>query len=156
MGRTIKITLNDDQRQQLENGYRQADNHAFRVRCQMVLLKADNRTSKEVGQILGFCEQAVNGWLWRYQTQGLEGLQTKPGQGRPAIFKAETDAQAVKLSVAEHRQRISQARAELEEKLDKKFSVKTLKRFLKNCVADINESENEPGNRKPKRFTSIK
>jgi len=156
MGRTIKIELSDDERQELENGYRNSENHVFRVRCQMVLLKAENRKSKEVGQLLGFCEQAVNSWLWRYLEQGIEGLKTKPGQGRIPILKLSEDAEVVRLSVSEHRQRIAQAQAELEETLGRKFSQKTLRRFLKNCMADINESENVPEKRKPKRSTSIK
>jgi transposase len=121
----------------------------------MILLKAESRKSKEIGQILGFCEQAVNGWLWRYQEEGLEGLKTKPGKGRLPIFKME-DRQAVRWSISEHRQRISQALAELKETLGRNFSEKTLRRFLKNCVADINESVRVPGKREPKRFTGIK
>jgi transposase len=156
MGRTIKIKLNDKQRQELENGYRNSENHIFRVRCQMVLLKAENRKSSEIGQILDFCEQAVNGWLWRYLETGIDGLLTKPGQGRIPILSVKQDAQAVRLSIQEHRQRISEAQAELEETLGRKFSSKTLRRFLKNCVLDINESENVPANRKPKRSTGIK
>ena len=155
MGRTIKIELTDKQRQELENGYRNSDNHTFRVRCQMVLLKAENRKSSEIGQILDFCEQAVNRWLWRYLDKGIDGLITKPGQGRIPILKDE-DAEVVRLSIQEHRQRIAEAQAELEETLGRKFSSKTLRRFLKNCVLDINESENVPANRKPKRSTGIK
>ena len=155
MGRTIKIELTDKQRQELENGYRNSDNHTFRVRCQMVLLKAENRKSSEIGQILDFCEQAVNRWLWRYLDKGIDGLITKPGQGRIPILKDE-DAEVVRLSIQEHRQRIAEAQAELEETLGRKFFSKTLRRFLKNCVLDINESENVPANRKPKRSTGIK
>lgn len=151
MGRTIKIELNETERSELENGYRTSDNHAFRVRCQMLLLKAEGRKSREVGEILGFCEQAVNGWLWRYKENSLEGLKTKPGQGRIPILKVEKDAPAVRLSVAEHRQRISQAQVELEESLGKKFSEKTLRRFLKNCVADIKESVSVPAKRRQKK-----
>lgn len=156
MGRTIKIELNDDQRQELENGYRNSENHTFRVRCQMVLLKAENRKSSEIGQILDFCEQAVNSWLWRYLEQGINGLLTKPGQGRIPILKVSEDAEAVRLSIQEHRQRIAGAQAELEETLGRKFSAKTLRRFLKNCALDINESEDVPEKRKPKNSTGIK
>lgn len=156
MGRTIKIQLSDEHRAELENGYQTADNHVFRVRCQMVLLKSENRKSTEVGAILGFCEQTINGWLWRYKENGIAGLKTQPGQGRVPILKLEEDAPAVRLSVAEHRQRISQAQAELEQSLGKRFSEKTLRRFLKNCAADINASESVPANRKQQEFIGIK
>lgn len=156
MGRTIKIELSDEQRRELENGYRHSDNHVFRVRCQMILLKAENRKSSEVASILGFCEQAVNGWLWRSKAQGIKGLKTRGGQGRIPILKIKEDSEAVRLSVAEHRQRVSVAQAELEESLGRKFSEKTLRRFLKNCVASINASESVPEKRKAKRFMTTK
>jgi transposase len=115
MGRTIKIELNLQQRAELENGCRNGKTLVFRQPCQMVLLKAEGRKSKEVAGILGSCEQAVNTWLWRYKSEGIKGLQTKPGQGRVAILQVRQDAASVRLSVAQHRQRLSQARAELEE-----------------------------------------
>lgn len=156
MGRTIKIDLNDEQRAALETGYRHGNTHVFRHRCQMVLLKAEGRKSSEVAAILGCCQQAVNGWLWRYKKAGIQGLQTKPGQGRTPILHLQDDAAAVRLSVAEHRQRLSQAQAELEQSLGKQFSEKTLRRFLKNCVAAINASESAPARRKSKRSMTIR
>src|SRR5688572_24901154 len=93
-----------------------------------------------------------NAWLWRYKSDGIKGLQTKPGQGRVAILQLRQDADAVRLSVAQHSQRISQARAELEDRLGKQFSEKTLRRFLKNLTADLNASENVLPKRKSKKF----
>jgi transposase len=156
MGRTIKIDLNEKQRAELEQGYCNGNTHVFRLRCQMVLLKADGRKSQEIADILGLCQQAVNGWLWRYKNDGIKGLETKPGQGRVPILNLSQDAALVRLSVAEHRQRISQARAELERNLEKQFSDRTLRRFLKNCVADINASANDLVRRKPKKSMTTK
>ena len=150
MGRTIKIELNDKQRDELDNGYRTGNSHVFRQRCHLILLKAEGRKSKEVAAILGSCEQSVNGWLWRYINEGIKGLQNKSGQGRPPILQPSQDAQAVRLAVAEHRQRISQARADLEDSLGKKFSEQTLRRFLKNSVADINVSASVPARGNPR------
>lgn len=156
MGRTIKIELNEQQRAALENGYRHGATHVFRVRCQMVLLKAEGRKAQDIADLLGFCQQAVNRWLWRYKADGIGGLQTKAGQGRPPILDAKADAAAVRLSVSEHRQRLSQAQAELQATLDKQFSEKTLRRFLKNCVADINGFAAAPANRRSKKSMTIR
>jgi transposase len=142
MGRTIKITLDDNQRIALEKGYRGANNHAFRVRCQMVLLKSEGRKSKEIADVLGFCEQAVNSWLWRYKENGIEALKTKAGRGRKSILREATDSALVREAVQKHRQRISLAKSDLERSLGKEFSEKTLIRFLKNLTADTNELEN--------------
>ncbi len=141
MGRIIKIELTDNQRKELEKGYRNGKSHAFRTRCQMVLLKSEGRKAQEIADFLGFCQQAVNLWLNRYKQSGISGLLVRAGRGRPAILSAEEDTEAVKAAVKRHRQRISIARAELEESLGKEFSSKTLSRFLKNLTAGINESD---------------
>jgi transposase len=156
MGRTIKIELNQQQREELENGYRNGNSHVFRLRCHMVLLKSEGRKSKEVAAILGSCEPSVNNWLWRYLNDGIKGLHNKSGQGRIPILQPTQDATAVRSSVTQHRQRISQARTELEDTLGKKFSEKTLRRFLKNLTADINASENVLPKRKSKKFMTGK
>jgi transposase len=137
MGRFIKITLDDKTRATLEEGYRHDQSHTFRQRCQIVLLKAQGRKSKEIAKLFGCGEKSVNDWLHRYLSEGIKGLRTKAGRGRPAIFCAETDAQAVREAVRQHRRRISQAKAALEEDLGKEFSQRTLVRFLKNLTADI-------------------
>jgi transposase len=137
MGRFIKITLDETTRAVLEEGYRRDKSHTFRQRCQIVLLKAQGRKSKEIAELFGCGEKSVNDWLHRYLSEGIDGLQTKAGRGRPAIFSAEADAQAVREAVQRHRQRISQAKAALEEDLGKEFSQRTLVRFLKNLTADI-------------------
>jgi transposase len=140
MGRSIKIELSENQRTELENGYRNGKSHSFRTNCQLVLLKSEGRFSKEIAKFLGFSEQKVNRWLWRYKTQGIEGLKIRAGRGRPAILQIE-NTESVKEAVRRHRQRISIARAQLQETLGKEFSAKTLSRFLKNLTADISESE---------------
>ena len=86
MGRFIKIELTDDQRKELENGYRNGKSHAFRTRCQMVLLKSEGRKSQDIADFLGFCQQAVNNWLNRYKQAGVDGLKVKEGRGRPSIL----------------------------------------------------------------------
>ncbi len=132
------------ERAALEQGYRNGASHAFRMRCQIILLKSESRSSAEVGRIVGCCEITVNNWLTRYQVEGLEGLQTKPGRGRKAILDAETDLEPVKAAVRGSRQRVRLAKADLEEALGKSFSDKTLRRFLKNTLRAINASENVP------------
>jgi transposase len=140
MGRIIKIQLNDNQRQELENGYRNGKSHSFRTNCHLVLLKSEGRKSKEIASFLVLSEQKVNRWLWRYKLEGIKGLEIREGRGRPSILQTK-DTESVKEAVRKHRQRISQARVELENSLGKEFSQKTLERFLKNLTAAINESE---------------
>ena len=141
MAKIRSIALTDDENSALEKAWRQGKSHAFRQRCQMILLKAQARPSKEVAKQVGCCEVVVNTWLTRYQQHGLEGLKTKAGQGRQAILKKETDLVAVRLAVQQNRQRVSLAKAELEQELGKKFSTLTLKRFLKKTAAASSECD---------------
>lgn len=138
----IKILeLSPTQRAALERGYREGQSHCFRLRCQIILLKSEPRTSSEIARILGCCEMVVNNWLKRYESEGITGLRTKPGRGRKPILDAEKDSARVKRAVQQHRQRMSVAKAELEAELGKTFSQKTLERYIKNMVRAIAESD---------------
>ena len=135
MAKIKVLTLSDAERAALDNGWRQGKSHAFRQRCLLVLQKAQGRCSKDIAAEFGCCEPVVNDWVKRYQAEGLAGLKTKKGRGRKAILSKDTDLEAVRRAVQENRQRLSLAKAELEQDLGKEFSVLTLKRFLKKTVA---------------------
>jgi len=148
-----KIVLSDEPKSALEKGVKFGKVHGFRQRCQMILLKAQKKTSKEIGEPLGYCligEQldyclvgeplgyclvSVNHWVKRFQSEGMEGLHIKEGRGRKAILQDDTDLHAVRLAVQANRQRLSLAQDKLQEELGKQFSRTTLKRFLKKIVA---------------------
>lgn len=119
----------------------------------MMLLKSEERRSKEVAEILGCHEVSINNWLKRFEAEGIEGLKTKPGRGRKPILEAEGDLAAVRNAVQANRQRLSVAKAELETELDKNFSSRTLERYIKNMVQAINASENVPTIRQTRRAT---
>jgi transposase len=156
MGRIKSVKLDREQRAALEKGYREGGGHAFRVRCQMILLKSDGLSSARVAEIVGCCAVVVNNWLRRYETQGLSGLHTQSGRGRRAILDASTDLEAVRLAVANNRQRIGVAKAELENVLGKSFSQRTLRRFVKKTVVALNGCENVPANSQKRSFTGTK
>jgi transposase len=139
MGKTKVIKLDEKQKAELEKGYRDGESHAFRQRCHLILLKSKGQTSLEVAAVLGCCEMAVNNWVKRFEMEGLEGLKTRPGRGGKPILKAETDLETVRQAVSRNRQRLSLIRAELETELGKRFSDKTLNRFVKKTIAATNE-----------------
>ena len=141
MGRKVNsIELNIYQMSELEKGYK-TGRPIFSKRCHMILLKSESKSSKEVAPLLMTNEVSVNQWLVRYKEHGIEGLQTKVGQGRKAILNKEADEQKVKAAVEKERQRLRHAKAEIESDLGKAFSLKTLKRFLKKLTADGNPSD---------------
>ena len=142
MGKTHIILLTEQTRQILEKGCQTGKSHAFRKRCHIVLLKSEKRSSEKVSKILKISEPSVNTWLDRYESFGILGLQTKKGRGRKPILNVDTDTEVVKEAIKVECQRLTQAQNSISEQLNKEFSVKTLKRFLKSLSADINVSEN--------------
>lgn len=141
MGRkSKKIDLTAVERQALEEGYKYSKSKVFSRRCHIILLKSQGYTSQEIADIFGTTIQPINSWCKRYLKDGIEGLQTKAGQGRKPILNKEQDEAKVKATIKKERQRIKLAKEALEKDLGKSFSVLTLKRFLKNLSADGNES----------------
>ncbi|MDO1452001.1 helix-turn-helix domain-containing protein [Rhodocytophaga aerolata] len=134
--RTIELTI--EQQKALQEGYQLGKTHAFRRRCQLILLKSEGRTSKEVSCIIKMNEISVNKWLDGYESEGIEGLTTKPGRGRKQVFDQGQDEARVREVVQKERQRLAGAKVILEKELNKQFSLKTLKRFLKSLDPKIN------------------
>ena len=133
MGKTKVVELTAEQRAELEKGYRTGKSHCFRTRCQMVLLKSEKRTSIEVAEVLGCCEMVVNNWLARYEKEGLSGLATRAGRGRPPILSQQNPShlQKVEAEIKKHPNSVKTVVARLEEDLDLQMHPETLKRFLK-------------------------
>ncbi len=138
MGKTKVVQLNEEQRAELDKGYKNGKSHAFRTRCRMVLLKSEKRTSTEVADFLGCCEVAVNNWLTRYEEEGIEGLKTRAGRGRPPILSEQNPLhlQKVKAEIEKHPNSVKTVVARLEEDLALLMHPETLKRFLKKMVTD--------------------
>lgn len=138
MGKKKIVSLNAEQRAELEKGYRKGKSHTFRQRCQMILLKAENRTSLEVAEFLGCCEVVVNNWLKRFESEGIKGLETRAGRGRPPILSQQNPEhlQKVKDEIKKHPNSVKTVVATLEDELDLPMHPETLKRFLKKMVTD--------------------
>lgn len=136
MGKKIIVQLSAEQRAELEKGYRKGESHTFRKRCQMILLKAEKRTSAEVAEILGCCEVVVNNWLKRFGEEGIKGLETRAGRGRPPILSQQNPAHLKKVAaeIKEHPNSVKTVIAKLEEEFGLEMSPDTLKRFLKKMV----------------------
>ena len=120
--RVRTLALNPEQREGLKAGHREGKTARFRQRCQILLLKDQGRTAKAIGQIVGLSAISVTRWLNRYEAEGIAGLQTRAGRGRPRVFDESRDGEVVKAAVREERQRLEQAKQKLETQLGKAFS----------------------------------
>lgn len=146
MGRVNTPTINEQERLALENGLKTSKSHAFRMRCQTILLKSDGRKSKDVASIVGMSHVSVNSWLKRYKAEGIQGLLTKPGRGRKPLIDQGTDTEAIVEAVKANRSRIAMAKAEWETKRregSKPVGRAAFTNFLKALAQDISASEKE-------------
>jgi transposase len=82
MSRVNAPELSDRDRLLLEEGLRKGESHCFRTRYHVILLKAEGRSSKDVGLIADMSPVSVNHRIKRFKSGGISGLQNKPGQGR--------------------------------------------------------------------------
>lgn len=143
MGRVLNIELSSEQRLELEKAYKESRSHVFRQRCQIVLLKSQSRKTSDICEIVGLkSENQANKWVRRYKeeyaTLGIESLRNVKGQGRKAMFDAQTELEIIHQVVKSERQKLENAKTILEGKLGKSFNIKTLKNFLKAVAGDIN------------------
>jgi transposase len=89
MGRVNTPHLSGRERLVLEQGFKSGKSHCLRNRCHVILLKAEGRSSKDVGIITGMSNISVNHWVKRFKTEGISGMNNKPGQGRKLVLDAE-------------------------------------------------------------------
>lgn len=130
------IQLTDEQRLQLEEGFRQGKSHAYRMRCRTILLKAKGLTSKEVGVQTEQTHISVNSWVKRFETEGIKGLETRPGRGRKPIMD-NSDEDAVRIAIKNDRQSVMKAKEAWQQASGKKASESTFRAFLSALARDI-------------------
>lgn len=136
MGKIKELALTAVQRGQLENGFRKGGSHCLRMRCRAILLKADGLSSAKAGEQTDMSLVSVNAWVKRFQSEGIAGLQTRPGRGRKPIMDC-TDEKAVRAAIEQDRQSVSKARAAWQQATGKEASDLTFKRFLSTLAQDI-------------------
>jgi len=138
----IVLELRAEQKQAPEQWVRSRDTTpVVRLRCQLILLKAQGRTAEDIGSIVGMCTLSVHHWIGRYRTEGIRGLLTQKGQGRKPLLNMEADAPAVILSVKAHRQSVRAAQATYEANGGKRVSEDSFRAFLKALATPISVSE---------------
>ena len=132
-----KINITEAQRAALENGYRNGATHSFRMRCLMVLGKAEGLSNAAAGARAGQTYQRVMHWVKRFQSDGMAGLKNKSGNGRKRIISTKEDKEAVREAIRQHRQSVSKARAAWEEATGKKIKDGAFRNFLSSMAQDL-------------------
>lgn len=127
------IKLSPEEIKTLQEGHKNHSSYQFRDRCQCLLLSNEGKAVKELAGILRVSAISIYNWFNRWEQKGIVGLMNEKGQGRKAILVS-SDGQKVKEKVQLHAQQLKVARAELKNELNKEFSDKTLKRYLKKLM----------------------
>lgn len=83
------ITLEKEETQTLEQGYRNHGKHPFRQRCQSLLLSAGGLQVKQIAALCSVRTRTVYFWMDRWEQMGLCGLSIQPGRGLKAALSVE-------------------------------------------------------------------
>ncbi|MDR0742736.1 MAG: helix-turn-helix domain-containing protein [Tannerella sp.] len=130
------LILTESERAELTLSFRTGESHCFRMRCRALLLKSEGLSSARVGEQTEMTAQSVNGWIKRFETEGVKGLYTRPGQGRKPIMDC-SDEEAVRKAIDSDRQSVRAAKEEWQKASGKEASELTFRRFLSALAQDI-------------------
>jgi transposase len=108
----------------------------FRMRCRAILLKPEGLSSICVGKQTEMTARSVNGWVKRFEAEGINGLYTRPGQGRKPIMDC-SDEEAVRRAIESDRRSVRAAKQAWRNASGKKASNLTFRRFLSALAQDI-------------------
>lgn len=130
----IKEKLTAEQKSSLKKGYQTGKSHSFRKKCQCILLRDEGKTVQELSTMFSVGKNTIYIWLKLWKTEGINGLYTKPGQGRPPKFDSNNKDQAniIKTMVENEPKNLNRVIGQVKSKLGIEVSKKTLIRFLKN------------------------
>lgn len=132
------IQLTEEETATLQEGMKNGAAHLFRKRCHCLILSSAGYEVKNLAEVLGVSSITIYGWLNRWEKKGLVGLRDRGGRGRKPILTI-ADFALVKERVQQNAQQLRLARVQLKEELERDFSDKTLRRYIKNLIADIKD-----------------
>lgn len=132
------IKLTPEEIKTLEEGYKNATHHQFRQRCHALLLSHQGKDMAKLSTIFSVTHATISNWFSGWDDKGIVGLQNQAGQGRKTILKP-TDLAIIKEKTQANPQHLKLIREELKEELNRSFSEKTLKRFLKRLVRPLGD-----------------
>jgi transposase len=124
----------------LEEGYKNITNPNFKQRCHCLLLSNEGYDMYSLKAIFRVSHPTISNWFASWQTSGIVGLRTQPGQGRKPILSS-SDEELVKSKVRASPQTLKKVREELKADLQKDFSQRTLERFLKKLVEPLGKEQ---------------
>jgi transposase len=132
------IHLDEHEEQTVYEGSVNARHPQFKDRCHCVYLSSKQYDMDTLADIFSVSKPTIGNWLSSWETHGIMGLYNAPGQGRKSIL-TDADKALVKAQVQATPQELKVARLAIQSELNKEFSEKTLRRFLKSLVGRLGD-----------------
>lgn len=79
------------------------------MRCHAILLKSQGLKSEDVGAQTEMTHISVNAWAKRFESEGITGLETRPGHGRKPIMNC-SDEDVVRKAIEQGRQSVKKVK----------------------------------------------
>lgn len=135
--------LTNEEKSSLEKGYKTGESHLTRRKCQAILLSHSGKSVDELAVLFGVTQQSVYLWYKAWESEGIKGLELKPGRGRkPKLKEDPNQVKRIKTLVENDPQNLKNVVNQIKKEFGIDLSKKTLKRFLKkNLTIDGNASE---------------
>jgi len=126
----------------LELGKKTGKTANFRNRCHGIILSNKAYTAKEIAAILAVGVRTIYNWFNHWESDGIEGLKTKSGQGRKPLLSIDNKEhiKAVDKAVKKRAQTGENILLTIEKELDLKgqMTMNILRPFLKKLITDGN------------------
>lgn len=129
-----KIThLTEEEKQTLEEGYRNSSKAHFRNRCHSILMSYEGHKVKEIARIYKVRTRTIYTWFDSWEAHGISGLIMAKGRGVKAKLDqlCEQQVNTLKEAVGNNPQNLHTVGEDLTEKFGFTVTKNMLKRFLK-------------------------
>lgn len=129
-----KIThLSQEEKQTLEEGYRNNSKAHFRNRCHSILMSYEGYKVKEIARIYKVRIRTIYTWFDNWEAHGISGLIMAKGRGVKAKLDqlCEQQVHTLKEAVGNNPQNLHTVGEDLTEKFGFTVTKNMLKRFLK-------------------------
>lgn len=107
-----------------------------KMRAQAIRLSNAKYSVNEISEICQATRKTVSGWISEWEEHGFDSLIEKPRPGRKPIISKDKYYEILEI-VKENPKQLKSAINKIEEKFDKKISVKTLKRIIKKNFTGV-------------------
>ena len=114
----------------LKDGFRNAPDARFRIRCQAILLSNKAYKIDQISDIIDHHRNTIAIWIENWESKGICGLFSEKAPGSKPIYD-ERDRERLLQLVEEHPHQLKKVQSLLEQETGKSSCLDTLRQILK-------------------------